>query len=68
MTIPLGEPTKIGDRDVRLGFWGMPRNAGDPRICGGTFTLIDGEGDVLLDVFIGPKGDPGENAPVMDWQ
>ncbi|MGV0793012.1 phage tail protein [Mycolicibacterium sp. XJ1819] len=62
----LGEPFKIGDRDVRLGFWGMPRNPDDPRRVNGTFTLIDGEGDVVLDVFIGPKGDPGE--PMPPWR
>lgn len=67
MTFPLtGEPFKIGDRDVRLGFWGMPRNPDDPRRTTGTFTLIDGEGDVVLDVFIGPKGDPGE--PMAPWR
>lgn len=66
MTIPLGEPIKIGNRDVRLGFWGMPRNPGDPQRTNGTFTLIDGEGDVVLDVFMGPKGDPGEPMPPWD--
>lgn len=68
MTVPLGVPVKIGDADVRLGFWGMPRNPGDPRRVAGTFTIINGEGDLLLDAFIGPKGDPGENAPIFDWQ
>ncbi|MCV7358471.1 phage tail protein [Mycolicibacterium fluoranthenivorans] len=68
MTIPLGEPTFIGNADVRLGFWGMPRQAGDPRRVGGTFTVVNGEGELLLDVFIGPKGDPGEPMPVMDVQ
>lgn len=68
MTIPLGEPFKLGDADVRLGFWGMPRQEGDPRRVGGTFTVVNGEGDLLLDVFVGPKGDPGEPAPVMKWE
>lgn len=68
MTIPLGEPAKIGDADVRLGFWGIPRNPGDPVRSGGTFTIINGEGELTLDVFIGPKGDPGENAPIFRWQ
>lgn len=69
MTIPLGQPFKIGDRTVRLGFWGMPRQPDDPRRVAGTFTLIDGEGDVVLDAFIGPKGDPGEDMPpwTIEW-
>lgn len=66
MTLPMGEPVHIGDADVRLGFWGMPRNADDPRRVAGTFTLINGEGDLVLDVFIGPKGDPGE--PMPPWR
>lgn len=66
MTIPLGEPTKIGDADVRLGFWGIARNPDDPPRSGGTFTVINGEGDLTLDVFIGPKGDPGE--PLPPWR
>lgn len=68
MTIQLGDPLKIGDRDVRLGFWGQPRQQGDPRIINGTFTLIDGQGDVVLDVFEGPPGQPGVNAPIFRWQ
>lgn len=68
MTQPLGDPLKIGDRTVRLGFWGQRRQQGDPRTTVGTFTLVDGEGDVVLDVFEGPKGDPGVNAPIFDWQ
>lgn len=66
MTIPLGEPVHIGDADVRLGFWGIPRNIDDPPRAGGTFTVINGEGELTLDVFIGPKGDPGD--PMPPWR
>lgn len=65
-TIPLGDPVHLGDVDVRLGFWGIARNPDDPPRVGGTFNLINGAGDLTLDVFIGPKGDPGE--PMPPWR
>ena len=66
MTLPGGgQPIRIGTRDVRLTFWGMPRHPGDPKRVEGTFTLKGPEGDLVLDAFIGPKGDPGE--PMAPW-
>jgi hypothetical protein len=68
MTVPFtgGQPWLIGGRTARLDFWGMPRTPGDPSIIAGTITEVDGQGDVVLDVFIGPKGDPGN--PLPPWR
>lgn len=65
VTIP-AEPLLIGERDVRLKFWGMPRNPGDPKRVEGTMTIIGDEADLVLDVFRGPRGLPGEPMPIID--
>jgi hypothetical protein len=66
MTLPGGgQPIRIGSRQAVLTFWGMPRNPDDPKRVEGTFTLNGPEGDLVLDVFIGPQGEPGE--PMAPW-
>lgn len=60
------EPLFLGARNARLKFWGMPRKPGDPKRVEGTFTVIGDEGDLVLDAFIGPQGEPGE--PMAPWR
>lgn len=64
MTVP-AEPVYLGDLPIVAKFFGMPRNAGDPRRVEGTFTIVGGEAVVLLDALVGPPGIPGQAAPIM---
>lgn len=68
MTVP-AEPILIGGHSVYLKFFAMPRNAGDPRRIEGTLTLVGSEGVLTLDALVGPKGDPGQPAPIIrpEW-
>lgn len=59
------EPIYIGGQAVFVKFFAMQRNPGDPSRIEGTFTLMAGEGTLTLDALVGPKGDPGEAAPIM---
>lgn len=64
MTVP-AEPILIGSHSVLLKFFGMPRNADDPRRIEGTLTLVGPEGVLTLDALIGPQGDPGQPSPII---
>lgn len=68
MTIPT-EPLYIGGKHVYVKFFGMPRNPGDPQTVAGTFTVTPDESLLVLDALIGPKGEPGQPAPIIrpEW-
>jgi hypothetical protein len=62
-TITTGEPIFLGERVVRVLFYAAVRNPGDPQTIIGTFTLMPGEDNIVLDAIKGDKGDKGDPAP-----
>ncbi|QEA10788.1 minor tail protein [Mycobacterium phage Weirdo19] len=57
------EPLFVGERFIRVLFYIAPRNPGDPQTIVGTFTLMPGEDNIVLDAIKGDKGDKGDPAP-----
>jgi hypothetical protein len=57
------EPLFVGERFLRVLFYIAPRNPGDPQTIIGTFTLMPGEDNIVLDAIKGDKGDQGDPAP-----
>lgn len=57
------EPMFLGERVVRVLFYAAVRNPGDPQTIIGTFTLMPGEDNIVLDAIKGDKGDRGDPAP-----
>lgn len=57
------EPLFVGERFIRVLFYIAPRNPGDPQTIVGTFTLMPGEDNIVLDAIKGEKGDKGDPAP-----
>lgn len=57
------EPIFLGERVIRTLFYAAPRNPGDPMTIIGTFTLMPGEDNIVLDAIKGDKGDRGDPAP-----
>lgn len=62
-TLTSGEPIFLGERVVRVLFYAAVRNPGDPQTIIGTFTLMPGEDNIVLDAIKGDKGDKGDPAP-----
>lgn len=63
MSIIPTEPLFVGERFIRVLFYIAPRNPGDPQTIVGTFTLMPGEENIVLDAIKGDKGDKGDSAP-----
>ena len=57
------EPLFVGERFIRVLFYIAPRNPGDPQTIVGTFTLMPGEDNIVLDAIKGDKGEKGDPAP-----
>ncbi|WP_234785302.1 hypothetical protein [Mycolicibacterium mucogenicum] len=57
------EPIFVGERFIRMLFYIAPRNPGDPQTIVGTFTLMPGEDNIVLDAIKGDKGDKGDPSP-----
>ncbi|WP_100454698.1 hypothetical protein [Mycobacteroides abscessus] len=57
------EPIFLGERVIRTLFYAVPRNPGDPQTIIGTFTLMPGEDNIVLDAIKGEKGDRGDMSP-----
>lgn len=57
------EPIYVGERFLRILFYIAPRNPGDPQTIIGTFTLMPGEDNIVLDAIKGDKGDKGDPSP-----
>ena len=34
----------------------------------GSFEILGNDGAITLDALVGPKGNPGQNAPIVDMQ
>lgn len=68
MTSISPEPIYIGGQLVRLRFWGIPRNPGEPQRIEGTMTLVGGEGELTLDALQGAQGPPGQASPIIRVQ
>ena len=57
------EPIFLGERVIRALFYAAVRNPGDPQSIIGTFTLLPGEENIVLDAIKGDKGEKGDPAP-----
>ena len=63
MSVIPTEPLFVGERFIRVLFYIAPRNPGDPQTIIGTFTLMPGEENIVLDAIKGEKGDKGDPSP-----
>lgn len=66
MTTAMGintEPIFLGERVIRALFYAAVRNPGDPQAIIGTFTLLPGEENIVLDAIKGDKGEKGDPSP-----
>src|SRR5689334_13525137 len=68
VTPPPGSDVYLGYKMSRLHFWAMVSDLDTPAGMAGSFEMFDGEGAVTLDALVGPKGNPGQNAPIVDMQ
>ena len=69
MTIPLaGEDVYLGSILTNVHLWGIVSDLDTPAMMSGTFEILGNDGAITLDALVGPKGNSGENAPIVDMQ
>ena len=63
-----GDSVYLGSMMAQLYFWGIVGDGTTPPMVGGSFELVDSDGNVTLDALVGPQGVPGEPADIVKMQ
>jgi hypothetical protein len=69
MTIPMaGEDVYLGSILSNVHLWGIISDLDTPSMMSGSFEILGNDGAITLDALVGPKGNTGANAPIVDMQ
>ncbi|AJA43694.1 minor tail protein [Mycobacterium phage Marcoliusprime] len=63
-----GDAVRLFQTLLSATWYGIVRSKDDPGGMAATMEMIDDEAVITTDVLIGPKGDKGDNAPLVDLQ
>lgn len=68
-TPPPGSDVYLGSLLTKVHIWGMVSDLDTPTsMRTGSFEILGDDGAVTLDALVGPQGNPGQNAPIVDMQ
>jgi hypothetical protein len=67
MTAP-GDAVYLGSILTNCHIWGVVSDLDTPSMMSGSFEILGNDGAITLDALVGPKGNPGVNAPIVDMQ
>lgn len=67
MPIP-GQDVYLGSILTNVHLWGIISDLDTPSMMSGSFEILGHDGAITLDALVGPKGNPGVNAPIVDMQ
>ena len=67
MTAP-GDTTYLGSILTNVHLWGVISDLDTPSGMIGTFEILGNDGAITMDALTGPRGLPGENAPIVKMQ
>lgn len=67
MTAP-GDDVYLGSILTNVHLWGIISDLDTPSMMSGSFEILGNDGAITLDALVGPKGNPGQNAPIVDMQ
>ena len=67
MPIP-GQDVYLGSILTNVHLWGIISDLDTPSMMSGSFEILGNDGAIALDALVGPKGNPGQNAPIVDMQ
>lgn len=70
MTAPLqtGDAVLLFQTLLRASWFGIVSDGDTPQGMSATLEMVDGDAVITTDVLVGPKGDDGEPAPIIDLQ
>jgi hypothetical protein len=63
-----GEDVYLGSILTNVHLWGIISDIDTPSMMSGSFEILGNDGAVTMDALVGPKGNPGQNAPIVDMQ
>lgn len=72
MTAPIpqtGDAVRLFQTLLNTTWYGIVSDADTPPMMSATMEAVQGDAVITTDVLVGPKGDPGDNAPivVLEW-
>lgn len=63
-----GQDVYLGSILTNVHLWGIISDLDTPSMMSGSFEILGNDGAITLDALVGPKGNPGQNAPIVDMQ
>jgi len=63
-----GQDVYLGSILSNVHLWGIISDLDTPSMMSGSFEILGNDGAITLDALVGPKGNAGQNAPIVDMQ
>lgn len=63
-----GEDVYLGSILTNVHLWGIISDLDTPSMMSGSFEILGNDGAIALDALVGPKGNPGQDAPIVKMQ
>lgn len=67
-TPPPGADVYLTSFLSKIHLWGIVSDLDTPSMMAGSLEILAGDGAIALDALVGPQGNPGQNAPIVDMQ